>query len=79
MEPDNQFYGMLMKAAGAGGDLDLVLGLQGEMERDGLRPCAVSELGLGSAGSLHSCTAGTVRGGLCLGRLRDGSRAISRR
>ena len=39
--PDNQFYGMLMRAAGAHGDLDAVLGLQAEMGREGLRPCAV--------------------------------------
>lgn len=42
VEPDNQFYGMLMKAAGAHGDLEPVLGLQAEMEREGLHPCAVS-------------------------------------
>lgn len=38
--PDNQFYGMLMRAAGAHGDLDSVLGLQAEMRHEGLRPCA---------------------------------------
>lgn len=39
--PDNQFYGMLMRAAGAHGDLDAVIGLQAEMRREGLQHCAV--------------------------------------
>lgn len=41
MEPDNQLFGMLMKAAGAAGDLDLVRGLRDEMQREGLTPCTV--------------------------------------
>ena len=42
VEPDNQLYGMLIKAAGAAGDVDLALGLHDEMQREGLRPCTVS-------------------------------------
>lgn len=45
VEADNQFYGMLMRAAGSRGLLEPVLGLQAEMERDGLRPCAVRQCG----------------------------------
>jgi pentatricopeptide repeat protein len=41
VEADNQLFGMLMRAAGASGDLDLVLGLREEMLREGLRPCTV--------------------------------------
>jgi pentatricopeptide repeat protein len=35
---------MLMRAAGASGDLPLVLGLREEMQREGLKPCAVGGL-----------------------------------
>ena len=42
MEPDNQLYGMLMRAAGASGDMSLVLVLAEEMRREGLTPCTVS-------------------------------------
>lgn len=55
--PDNQLYGMLMRAVGAGGDLDAVLGLQAEMAREGLRPCKVrcpwGRRGLGAAWAAH--------------------------
>lgn len=42
VEPDNQLYGMLMRAAGASGDMSLVLVLAEEMRREGLTPCTVS-------------------------------------
>ncbi len=47
MAPDNQMFGMLMKAAGASGNLQLVLDLHDEMEREGLKPCTVKRVGLG--------------------------------
>ncbi|KAI3428088.1 hypothetical protein D9Q98_006471 [Chlorella vulgaris] len=46
VEPDNQLFGMLMKAAGAAGDLDLVRGLRDEMQREGLTPCTGTESAL---------------------------------
>lgn len=67
---------MLMRAVGAHGDLEAVLGLQAEMRRDGLQPCAVSRgwaltgwaltgwAGLGWAGSeVLGLQAETRRGG----------------
>ena len=42
VEPDTQLYGMLMRAAGASGDMSLVLVLAEEMRREGLTPCTVS-------------------------------------
>eukprot|EP00887_Chlorella_sp_A99_P002066 scaffold18.g2066.t1 len=46
VEADARFYGLLLTLAGRAGDLQLVLQLQGEMEREGLPPCQVEEGGL---------------------------------
>ena len=50
VEPDSQFYGMMMLAAGRAGDLDLVTTLHGEMEAEGLRSCEVGAALLCPAG-----------------------------
>ncbi len=42
MRPDSAFYGVLMRVAGKGGELDVALDLQNDMEAEGLAPCAVS-------------------------------------
>lgn len=56
MAPDNQLFGMLMKAAGASGNLQLVLDLHDEMEREGLRPCTVGGgWGWGRHVRVHVC------------------------